>query len=391
MKTDKSRISIFEIFVAVSFAIPLPFANALSIGAILAFPILVKGNFIKLKAARHGITLGVTCFLSGFLLLRFRNDVSFDRILFLNIAATTVNLIVLGLLLACFLDQKKFFSFVLFLFGGSVAYPLFVVNVNFAELWKYSIGIPVTFMIFYLLKNVKFIGALAGLALVFISFTADYRSLTFIVLITVVLSSLSVFKRKSMLASETNFIKILRGGSILAFFIYGGSTFFTSGLTSSQSIQIGGISTGRIEFIAGLKFMSSNFFGFGIGSKPSGELLQTLRDSFVGSGIGLDSSYLYAFLLRDSIKFHSFILDSWSYFGIFGLILGFCSVLLIGRALLETISSPNQAKHHIFLLLVGLWDALYSPFTSNGKFVIIAMVLSLHLRTFKKESNVSDN
>lgn len=148
-------------------------------------------------------------------------------------------------------------------------------------------------------------------------------------------------------------------------------------LVTSAQIDAGGsvLAAGRIESGAALRLFVNRPLGYGAGVIPNSGDLSIGQAGLVSSGVDIHGAYVRDYLFGEGIKLHSVVSDLWVGFGLAGLALGLLFAFIMIRGLLGVLMTRTPPALPIFLVVIGIWDLLFSPIGSNLHEVIFAVAL----------------
>lgn len=133
---------------------------------------------------------------------------------------------------------------------------------------------------------------------------------------------------------------------------------------------------GRPEISATLALMRDSIWGYGAGVRPIFRDVAVARDAMWEIGYDPMNGYVDNYMFGTVFRLHSMIGDMWATFGIFGvLFIGY----LVWQALRVIQRGPRPRMGNsaaLFLAMMLLWNAFFSPWYSSIELVIIFLGLS---------------
>ena len=287
--------------------------------------------------------------------------------------------------------------------GGALVRGLEAGWESWQVLWKYQVALPATLLLAIALLHRGTLSSadrttrvllVAGL-LVPVSLAADARSFSGFVALAAVLHIIvrqpeespgaerSALKSASVVTLQVATI----GGSLYVI----GARLAESGLlgqavaarTISQSATGSLISTARPEWGATVKIAGVEPWGLGPGVLADGHLLAEAKLGLQERGVRTGGEYTNEYLFgAGGVKLHAISADLWLNFGLIGAVLAAILVGLLMRGLTTSIMSSHPLRFcSVLLVIIALWGMFFGPLFSNLPDVVLALVLTLGLRT----------
>lgn len=253
--------------------------------------------------------------------------------------------------------------------------------------WKYAFAWPVAVLFAALIqeRNSRWLTVIATGAVAMLSTIFDYRSF-----IGFCALGLTIFLWRWNRVNRLSRSRVMGSFAILvgaAYAVYKAGIWLSlngylglrNQLVTAAQIDAGGsaLAAGRSESGAAFSLFAYNPFGFGPGVVPTSNDAIVAKTGLLSRGADINGTYVNDYLLGDGFKLHSVLGDFWVNFGVAGLALGAIFLGLLLVMLVAQISARRPAFLPIFVVLVGLWDMLFSPLGSNLHEVLFALALGL--------------
>lgn len=283
---------------------------------------------------------------------------------------------------------------------GSVASLAFT-GVNFDNIWKYSLAVPVTLLSLSLpfVYGRRLPQLIVVLVLAAVSAFGDSRSSAGMLLIAAALTFLqrrrgSVAATKGRAWAAIGQLALVGVGAYLviqAAILEGALGAAVESRTEAQIAQSGSaIVGGRPEMGAAVALISGRPWGFGAGSLVSYDDLRIAKEGMLQLGYDPNNGYVEKYMFGYGYEVHSVLGDLWILFGIAGAVL---AVLIVGYALFGLglkMVSGTAATIVIFLTLRLTWDLAFSPFASAMIYLPLALAITLPKRDAGPELESDD-
>lgn len=247
--------------------------------------------------------------------------------------------------------------------------------------WKYALAWPVAVLLLTMTRRsgVLLLGALAAASVAF-----DFRSFAGLCLI----AGLLVLWRRRTVQGRARTLRPLAIVAAVSYLVLLVGTQLALGgylgyeIQSRTFAQTGGgqhslLLSARPEWAATWGLMQERPVGYGPGVVPALDDVTAGRSGLYSVGAATEGEYVDGYLFGGRIELHSVAADMWVNFGPFGLLL---AVLLGGSMALglgRLLALGGVRGWQIFVLLLGLWDLLFSPMTSNLLTVVVAIAIAL--------------
>lgn len=249
--------------------------------------------------------------------------------------------------------------------------------------WKYALAWPVAVLLLTVTRRSGWLllVTLAGVSVVF-----DFRSFAAVCMLAAVLV---VWRRKPNEGRQRTLRPLVVVAVLMVVGLQVGTWLALQGTLGypiqfrtfeqtqggQQSVLVGA----RPEWAATLGLMRERPVGYGPGVAPALDDVTAARSGLYSVGATTDGEYVDTYLFGGHIELHSVAADMWANFGPFGLalaaLLGGWIVVGLGRCL----SAGGVRGWQVFVLLLGLWDLLFSPLGSNLMHVVAAAAVALPL------------
>lgn len=139
------------------------------------------------------------------------------------------------------------------------------------------------------------------------------------------------------------------------------------------------LASGRPEWNATLPLFERRPIGFGPGVAPLAEDADVAKTGLAEASVDPDSSYVDTYLLGERFELHSVAADLWVNFGLPGLALAVTMFVLLMQAFARAVKSWKPTALEFFLIVVAIWNLLFSPIGSNLAQVVLALAITVEL------------
>ena len=257
---------------------------------------------------------------------------------------------------------------------------------NSANLWKYSLAVPVIIIVLGLAStsrrrwlDVVSLGALAAVCL-----ASDSRSMTSFLLLSGVIVLWQIFmppgQRRPRPVQTLVLLAVLSLGafSMLQALILEGALGDAAQQRTQAQIDTSGslIAGGRPELGAATALISHRPQGFGSGVLPTSQDVWIAKTGMSGLNYDPNNGYVEGYMFGRQYEVHSVLGDMWLRFGpvgaLFSLMLVACAVYAVARS----ISLKAASGLAVLLLLLGAWDTFFSPLLTSSRTLALLLALT---------------
>jgi hypothetical protein len=254
-----------------------------------------------------------------------------------------------------------------------------------ANPWKYAYSVPVTIIALSIVRsmNKRFMEILALLILGTVSALNDSRSFFAIIALT---SILLVWQYLPPSRRNAVYKTLLAFGAVAVITYNAGATLVVDGYLgagaqarSIEQIQMSGslLVGGRPELTASLALLQERPFGFGTGVLASPADVLTAKAGMAAINYEPNNGYVENYMFGEKIELHSVLGDLWAPFGIPGLIAGLAILALLLRILATLVAHRSGSGLELFLIILTLWNLLFSPLYSSAPTLLLTLGLVL--------------
>lgn len=256
---------------------------------------------------------------------------------------------------------------------------------NPANLWKYSLAVPVALLLLGLAARTGErwlpVVVLGGLAIV--SALSDSRSMTsFLLLAGAAMLWQAAGERGSRARPWTALVALaavgLAAASLLQALILDGVLGQSAQQRSEAQIDASGsiITGARPELGAATALIAARPLGYGSGTLPSSRDVWSAKQGMQLLGYDPDNGYVDRFMFGGHYEVHSVLGDLWIRFGPLGAAL----VVLIVAVGIAGLASGLSVRHAsgalVLLALLGAWDALFSPMLTSYRSLALLFAIA---------------
>lgn len=257
---------------------------------------------------------------------------------------------------------------------------------NSANLWKYSLAVPVAIIVLGLASrsprrwlDVLALGALAAVCLV-----SDSRSMTSFLLLSGVIVLWQAFmppgQRRPRPLQTLVLLAVLSLGafSMLQALILEGALGDAAQQRTQAQIDTSGslIAGGRPELGAATALISHRPQGFGSGVLPTSQDVWIAKTGMSGLNYDPNNGYVEGYMFGRQYEVHSVLGDMWLRFGpvgaVFSVLLVACAVYAVARS----ISLKAASGLAVLLTLLGAWDTFFSPLLTSSRTLALLLALT---------------
>ncbi|WP_454699181.1 hypothetical protein [Arthrobacter humicola] len=254
-----------------------------------------------------------------------------------------------------------------------------------ANPWKYAYSVPVAIIALSIVRsmNKRLMEILALLILGTVSALNDSRSFFAIIALTTILVVWQYLP-----ASRRNAVykTLLAFGAIAVITYNAGATLVVDGYLgagaqarSVEQIQTSGslLVGGRPELTASLALLQERPYGFGTGVLASPADVLTAKAGMAAINYEPNNGYVENYMFGEKIELHSVMGDLWAPFGIPGLIAGLAMLVLLLRIVATLVAHRIGSGLELFLIILTLWNLLFSPLYSSAPTLLLTLGLVL--------------
>lgn len=370
---------------AAAMGIRYQFANGVTVALLVALALapvwLAQARWFKHMPAL--LFLGIVAVGSGVLLTVLDTSRASNNTLL--VAETLTALSTLGAIGTLFWARTCISSSLVALaFGlGSIA-SVFLVGGNPVNLWKYSLSVPVAIALLSASRRGGRLPELLGLfVLGVISLSADSRSMVAMLVLTAVIVIWQM--RPGAGAVGRHRWPTL---AALALFTYGAYELMQSLILdgflgeaararSETQLDATGslIAGGRPELGAAIALISARWWGYGSGTVPTSADVSIAKSVMSDLNYDPNNGYVDIFMFGGHFEVHSVLGDLWIRFGLAGAGLAVALTVYCLLALIQRVARREASATEIFVVLLTLWNALFSPFGTSYRVMALAIAL----------------
>lgn len=271
-------------------------------------------------------------------------------------------------------------------FGVGGLVNVFLTGGNEANLWKYSLSIPVAMILLGLAsaRGSRGLELTTLILLSSVSAVSDSRSFTSFLLLAVALVLWQMAVRKtSGRARPWRTILGLAVVGLAAFSLF--QSLILDGVlgdaaqqrTEAQLDASGSlIAGGRPELGAAIALLSQQPWGYGSGTLPTSADVWLAKTGMSDLNYDPNNGYVEVFMFGGHFEVHSVIGDLWIRFGPPGAALAMLIIAVGMYAVARRLSVRAASGALILLALLGAWDTFFSPFLSSYRTLALLFALA---------------
>lgn len=273
-------------------------------------------------------------------------------------------------------------------FGAGALVNIALTGGNPANLWKYSLAIPVALLLLGIaaMRNSRMLELIALVVVAGISAISDSRSMTAFLLLTAVLV---VWQ---MASAGTGRLRPRPWQTILGLAALGLSAFLlfqalildgvlgeaAAERTQAQIDTSGSlIAGGRPEMGAAAALISAQPWGFGSGTTPTSNDVWLAKTGMSALNYDPNNGYVERYMFGGHFEVHSVLGDLWIRYGLLGAAFALAICVLAVYATARHVSTRTASAALIFLTALGVWDTLFSPLLTS--YTTLALMTALAL------------
>ncbi|WP_249521790.1 hypothetical protein [Microbacterium sp. ER1] len=257
---------------------------------------------------------------------------------------------------------------------------------NPANLWKYSLAVPVIIVIlgFTSTSRRRSLDLLALALLAGVCLFSDSRSMTSFLLLAAVIVLWQIFlpagTRRPRPAQTLVLLGVLSlaAFSMLQALILEGVLGDAAQQRTQAQIDTSGslIAGGRPELGAATALISARPLGFGSGTLPTSQDVWIAKTGMSELNYDPDNGYVEGYMFGGQYEVHSVLGDLWLRFGplgaAFALVLLGCAIYAVARA----VSLKAAPGIVVWLTLLGAWDTFFSPLLTSSRTLALLFALT---------------
>lgn len=271
-------------------------------------------------------------------------------------------------------------------FGVGALANVVLTGGNSANLWKYSLAVPVIIIALGFTSTTRrrsldllALGALAAVCLV-----SDSRSMTSFLLLAGVIVLWQMFMppgtRHPRPGQTLLMLGVLSAAafSLLQALILDGVLGDAAQQRTQAQIDTSGslIAGGRPELGAATALISQRLQGFGSGVLPVSHDVWIAKTGMSELNYDPDNGYVEGYMFGGQFEVHSVVGDLWLRFGplgaAFALVLIGCAIYAVARSVSLTAASGLV----VWLTLLGAWDTFFSPLLTSSRTLALLFALT---------------
>lgn len=257
---------------------------------------------------------------------------------------------------------------------------------NSANLWKYSLAVPVIIIVLGLTSTSarRWLDLLALAVLAGICLVSDSRSMTSFLLLSGVIVLWQSFmppgRRRPRPLQTLLMLGVLSLGafSLLQALILDGALGDAAQQRTQAQIDTSGslIAGGRPELGAATALISHRPQGFGSGVLPTSQDVWIAKTGMSGLNYDPNNGYVEGYMFGGQYEVHSVLGDMWLRFGpvgaVFAIMLVACAVYAVARS----VSLRAASGLAVLLTLLGAWDTFFSPLLTSSRTLALLFAIT---------------
>lgn len=273
-------------------------------------------------------------------------------------------------------------------FGVGGLVNIVLVGGNPANLWKYSLAIPVALIVLGIatMRNSRVLELIALVIVAGVSAVSDSRSMTAFLLLTAVLVLWQ------MTSKGTGRLRPRPWQTILGLAALGLSAFLlfqalildgvlgdaAAERTQAQINTSGSlIAGGRPEMGAAVGLISAQPWGYGSGTVPTSNDVWLAKTGMSALNYDPNNGYVERYMFGAKFEVHSVLGDLWIRYGPLGAVFALTICVLAVYATARHVSLRTAPAALIFLTALGVWDTFFSPMLTS--YTTLALMTALAL------------
>ncbi len=258
-------------------------------------------------------------------------------------------------------------------------------GINATNALKFSFSVPITVIVlgftYRARKRSTEVLALGMLAVIFAVF-ADSRSLSAMLLVTMVLSFWQSSKGHAPDGRPRPWLALLLIGLLAAAVYQFMQSIILDGVLgeaakdrSQMQIETSGslLTGGRPEMGAAFALLIRQPWGYGSGVMPGGNDLAVAKNGMYALNYDPNNGYVADYMFGSGFEVHSILGDLWIRFGIVGAVFAVATVAYCIYATAVLISTKRASALVIFLTVHSAWDLFFSPIRTASYTLVLAV------------------
>ena len=269
--------------------------------------------------------------------------------------------------------------------GGLVG----AVAVSHGFAWKGTVGIYVTALLLALFAKSRVLTFLVLLASAVVSALSDARFMTIIALLALLtwFVSRETHDKMKRRRGTIRLVVILLAAGIagiwaMAAGVLGQSVAQRTLDQLSHPAFI--VADARVEWAATAALFQNVPGGFGVSAVPSSALQNIGVTAVQAAGGDYRAPYFLNVVFGKRVDLHSMLADLWFHFSIGGVLVAFVILVILVSGLSHSPSSRKTiGLAGVYMVLVGMWDLLFSPMANNDRLmlaILCACLMALPLK-----------
>lgn len=257
---------------------------------------------------------------------------------------------------------------------------------NSANLWKYSLAVPVIIIVLGLTSTStrRWLDLVALTVFAGICVVSDSRSMTSFLLLSGVIVLWQSFmppgRRRPRPLQTLLMLGVLSLGafSLLQALILEGALGDAAQQRTQAQIDTSGslIAGGRPELGAATALISHRPQGFGSGVLPTSQDVWIAKTGMSGLNYDPNNGYVEGYMFGGQYEVHSVLGDMWLRFGpvgaVFAIMLVACAVYAVARS----VSLRAASGLAVLLTLLGAWDTFFSPLLTSSRTLALLFAIT---------------
>lgn len=271
-------------------------------------------------------------------------------------------------------------------FGAGALANVALTGGNSANLWKYSLAVPVIIIVlgFTSTTRRRSLDLLALAALAVVCLFSDSRSMTSFLLLAAVIVLWQMFLPPGARRPRPAQTLVLLGALSLAAFsllqalILEGVLGDAAQQRTQAQIDTSGslIAGGRPELGAASALIGARLQGFGSGVLPTSQDVWIAKTGMSELNYDPDNGYVEGYMFGGQFEVHSVLGDLWLRFGPFGAAFALALLCAAIYAVARAVSLKAASGLVVWLTLLGAWDTFFSPLLTSSRTLALLFALT---------------